>query len=347
MTSVQTFDNRAAVLYGPKDVRIEDRPIPALSANEILVAVTAVGICGSDMHYYRDGYLGDFIVERPLVLGHESAGVVVALGSRVSRHRIGDRVTVEPSRPCGHCDMCSQGSYNLCRRIRFLATPPVDGALARYIAVPEDFAFKTPDDMTDPVAALVEPVSVGLSACLKAHISPGSRVLLTGAGPIGLCTLIAAQASGACDITVVEPSDSRRRRASAMGATRVLEPLELEDVVDEVDAFIECSGARRALESGIRSLRPGGTAVAVGMGAGAISVPMSAIQTRELTLTATFRYANIYERAVMVAGKYHRHLEELIDRTISLEDVAGHMRDSDTEQAALKTIVVPVDANTI
>jgi L-iditol 2-dehydrogenase len=163
--------NRAAVLHGIGDVRLEERPVPEPGPREVLVEVSAVGVCGSDVHYYEHGRIGDHVVRAPMVLGHESAGRVAAVGSHATRHAIGDRVTLEPGVPCGGCRECRAGRYNLCSDVVFFATPPIDGAFANFVAIHEDFAFALPDALSDEVGALMEPLSVGIWACRKAGIT--------------------------------------------------------------------------------------------------------------------------------------------------------------------------------
>jgi L-iditol 2-dehydrogenase len=155
---------RAAVLRGVKDLFIEERPRPEPGPGEVQVQVSAVGVCGSDVHYYRHGRIGDFVVESPMVLGHESAGVITAVGTGVDPGRVGERVSVEPGVPDLTCGQCLAGRYNLCPDMRFFATPPIDGSLAEFVAVHEAFAHPVPDAMSDDAAALLEPLSVGVWA---------------------------------------------------------------------------------------------------------------------------------------------------------------------------------------
>ncbi len=167
-----TDTNLAAVLYAKQDVRLEVRPLPALGDRDVLVEVRSVGVCGSDVHYYEHGRIGPFVVEQPLVLGHEVSGVVADRGSRAAKHPLGRRVALEPGIPCGRCTECREGRYNLCRDVRFFATPPIDGAFARYVAIHEDFAFTLPDGVSDDAGALLEPLAVGIWACRKGGIGP-------------------------------------------------------------------------------------------------------------------------------------------------------------------------------
>jgi L-iditol 2-dehydrogenase len=245
------------VLHAPGDVRLEDRPVPQPGPREVLMEVTAVGVCGSDVHYYEHGRIGPFVVEAPLVLGHESAGRVAALGEGASAHAVGDRVTLEPGVPCGRCRECRAGRYNLCGDVRFFATPPVDGAFANFVAIHEDFAFALPDAISDEAGALMEPLSVGIWGCRKARVAAGDRVLVTNAGPIGLLAAQCALAFGATQVTVSDVDEARLALARRFGAraVRAGEPLE------EVDALIECSGHPDALTAGVEAVRPAGTAV--------------------------------------------------------------------------------------
>src|SRR6266568_3869691 len=178
---------RAAVLEGVGKVTLQERPVPLPGPGEVLVQVAAVGTCGSDVHYYEHGRIGDFVVESPLVLGHEPSGVVVAGGPGADRHEPGQRVSIEPGVPDFTCEYCRAGRYNLCPRMRFFGTPPIDGAFCEYVVVHEQFAYPVPDSLSDDAAALVEPLSVGVWACRKARAGPGSRVLVAAPARSAWC----------------------------------------------------------------------------------------------------------------------------------------------------------------
>ena len=331
--------NRAAVLYAPGDLRVEERPVPEPGPREVLVEIAAVGVCGSDVHYYEHGRIGSFVVREPLVLGHESAGRVAALGSEVTRHAVGDRVALEPGVPCGRCRECRAGRYNLCRDVRFFATPPIDGAFANYVTIHEDFAFALPDSVSDEAGALMEPLSVGIWACRKASVSPGDRVLVTGAGPIGLLAQQCALAFGATAVTVTDMSEARLELARRTGATATLRAGE---ELPEVDALIECSGHPAALAAGVAALRPAGTAVVVGMGPEEdATVPLSLIQSREIWLTGTFRYANTYPTAIALAAEGRVDLEAIITGRYELADAEAALRSAREDPGSVKAMVVP------
>jgi L-iditol 2-dehydrogenase len=332
--------NLAAVLHAPGDVRIEERPTPEPGPLEVVVEVAAIGVCGSDVHWYEDGRIGTRVVRAPLVLGHESAGRVVAIGERVTRHAVGDRVTLEPGLPCGRCRECRGGRYNLCRAVAFFGSPPTDGAFTRYVAQHEDFAHALPDALSDEAGALMEPLSVALWACEKAGVTAGDRVLITGAGPIGLLGVQAARACGATEVIVTDVNERRLALARTTGATqtqRAGEALEL-----EADVLIECSGHPQALRDGIAALRPGGTAVAVGMSKDPdAQVPLSLLQTRELWLTGTFRYAGTYPTAIALAAAGKVDLEAIVTGRFALEDADAALRAGREDPDSVKVMVTP------
>jgi L-iditol 2-dehydrogenase len=344
MSAASGAENRAAVLYAPGDVRVEDRDVPSPGEREVLVEIAAVGVCGSDIHYYEHGRIGSFVVREPMVLGHESAGRVVALGPGASKHAVGDRVALEPGVPCGACRECRAGRYNLCSDVRFFATPPIDGAFANYVVIHEDFAFALPDSVSDEAGALMEPLSVAVWACQKAKVSAGDRVLVTGAGPIGLLSLQAARAFGATEVTVTDVNPHRLALAERTGATRTIDVTEtaLQDSGVEADALIECSGHPASLMAGIAALRPAGTAVLVGMGPEEEGVvPLSLIQSRELWLTGTFRYANTYPTAIALAAGGRVDLEAIITGHYGLDDAEAALQAGREDPTAVKVMVLP------
>src|SRR5438094_9227381 len=290
-----------AVLYAPRDLRIEQRPVPAPSEGEVLVRILSVGVCGSDVHYYEHGRIGDFIVRSPLVLGHESSGQIVEVGKGVSSSRVGERVAIEPGEPCGRCDQCLAGRYNLCPNIRFHGTPPVDGTLSEFVTVKAALAFNVPDEISDNAAALLEPLSVGIWANRKAGTAAGTSLLIAGAGPIGLVTTMVARALDAKRITVTDVNRDRLSAALASGATEIAVP-GTDNIDGEFDAFIDCSGSSAAIAAGVRSVRPAGSVVLVGMGAGELRLPLGVIQQREPIITGPFRYANTWPTAIALAA---------------------------------------------
>ncbi|GCE50249.1 L-iditol 2-dehydrogenase [Thermosporothrix hazakensis] len=336
--------NQAAVLYAPHDIRLEERPKPVPGPHEVLVEIKAVGVCGSDVHYYEHGRIGSFLVQKPLILGHESAGTIVEVGEGVDRARIGQRVAIEPGVPCRMCRECRHGRYNLCRNVQFFGTPPVDGAFTNYVTIPADFAYPLPDKISFEEGALMEPLSVGLWACRKARLQGGDRVLITGAGPIGLVSMKVALALGATDVIVTDVFPQRLEIARTLGATRTVNVAQetLTDAKLDADVLIECSGNRSALQNGIRSLRPAGRAVVVGMGPGEeTSIPLAFIQNNEIELTGIFRYANTYRDAIALVASGHVDIKSIITSYYSLEQTEQALQAAKNDPANIKPIVVP------
>jgi L-iditol 2-dehydrogenase len=329
---------RAAVLKEPGRIEMEERPIPTPGPGDVLIRVSSVGVCGSDTHYYRHGRVGSFVVDAPLVLGHEAAGTIVDVGAGVDRKRIGQRVSIEPQRPDPDSEETRRGHYNLCPHMRFYGTPPVDGAFCDYVTIGAGYAHRVPDSVSDDAAALCEPLSVGIAAVRKAALDGGSRVLITGAGPIGIVLAQLARAYGATDIVVSDPDEARREQARQFGATAVADPIA--EPIGElgVDAFIDASGAPAAVVDGIRAVRPAGTVVLVGSGAESMELPTQLIQNRELLLTGVFRYANTWPTAIALVESGRVDLDAMVTAHFPLEKAAEAL-DSDRTPGSVKSVV--------
>jgi L-iditol 2-dehydrogenase len=328
---------RAAVLVEPGRIEMESRPVPRPAPGDVLVRVSSVGVCGSDTHYYRHGRIGGFVVDAPLGLGHEAAGTIVDVGDSVDPSRIGQRVSIEPQRPDPDSVETRRGDYNLCPHMEFFGTPPVDGALCDYVTIGAAFAHPVPDSVSDDAAALCEPLSVGIAAAHKARIGDGSRVLVAGAGPIGLLVVQLARAYGAADIAVSDPDEGRRKQATKSGATVTFDP-SVDDFDSGFDAFVDASGAPAAVVAGVRALRAAGTAVLVGSGAESMELPTQLIQNRELVLTGVFRYANTWPEAIALVDSGRVDLDSMITGRFPLEQAAEAL-DSDRTPGSVKTVV--------
>ncbi len=333
----------ASVLHYAHDIRLEDRATPRPGPHEVLVEVGAVGVCGSDIHYYEEGRIGRYVVERPLVLGHEAAGVVVGCGSEAQRHMPGQRVAIEPGVPCLHCRECRTGRYNLCPHVRFFATPPVDGAFTHYVTIHEDFAHPLPDAVSDVEGALLEPLSVALWAVWKGRVRAGDAVLVTGAGPVGLLTTQVAHAAGA-QVTVTDVAEDRLALARRLGAARTIdvrtEPLATSGVA--ADVLLECSGHPAAVSDGIGAVRPAGRAVLVGIWPEPeFSLPVQTIQNREIEVTGTFRYANTYPSAIELVASGAVNLEALVTSHHGLAQVEQALTAARDNPSAVKAVVHP------
>ncbi|ASA23925.1 NAD(P)-dependent alcohol dehydrogenase [Paenibacillus donghaensis] len=341
----------AAVMPEPGHIVLEEQPLPVLAADEVLVKVMAVGVCGSDLHYYEHGRIGRFVVEKPIILGHECAGIIAAVGDSVTRVQLGDRVAVEPGVTCGRCTFCKQGRYNLCPDVQFLATPPMDGAFVQYMKIREDMVFAIPDQLSFEEAALNEPFSVGIHAAKRCGLQAGSTVAIMGMGPVGLMAVAAAKAYGASMIIVTDLEDLRLEAAKRMGATHTInireeEPLaRIKELTGGIGADVawETAGNPKALQAAMYCLRRGGKLAIVGLPAQdeiALNVPF--IADNELDIFGIFRYANTYPSGIefMASGEIDT-LSLITDRYPLAQTQEALERAIYNKSGSLKVIVYP------
>ncbi|WP_077624656.1 NAD(P)-dependent alcohol dehydrogenase [Sediminibacillus massiliensis] len=342
---------KAAVLNEPMDIELKQLSVPEPAENEVLVKVMAIGICGSDIHYYEHGRIGRYVVESPLILGHECAGLVVKTGKNVTKFQKGDRVAIEPGVTCGTCSYCKEGRYNLCPQVEFLATPPVDGAFVQYIKHREDFLFHIPDSVSYEAAALNEPFSVGLHAAKRADLKPGSTVAIMGMGPVGLTAIGAAKAYGATNIIVTDLEKNRLAAAAELGATHTINVLET-DVLAEikeitngegVDVAFETAGNPKALQSALSAVRRGGKLAIIGLPPqDEIGLNVPAIADNELDIVGIFRYANTYPDGINFISSGVIDMDKLITHRYKLEDAKEAMETARVDKkSSIKVVVYP------
>lgn len=320
--------NAAALIEAETfEVRSRERPNPG--ASEVLVEVSDVGICGSDVHWYEHGRMGERIVDEPLILGHESGGRAVSVGQDVNSVAIGDEVVIEPGIPCGGCEYCRGGRYNLCQEVEFMATPGTDGAFREYVAWPADFVHTLPSSVSAREGALCEPVSVGIQAVRRANIDVGDTVLITGAGPIGILMMDVVRAAGAANLAVVDIVPSKLDRAAERGADLTIDSRQsdvTEAVRDEfgagVDVAIEATGAPPAIEATLDAPRPDGTVVLVGL-APDETVPVDTFELvrRQIDVHGSYRFANTYPTAISLLAADEVDAAETIDFEMPLEHI--------------------------
>lgn len=343
-------DNLSAVLYKKDDLRLEQRPIPEPGDNDVQIRVHSVGICGSDVHYWVHGNIGNFVVREPMVLGHETSGTVSKVGKNVEHLKPGDRVAIEPGVPCRHCEFCKTGRYNLCPDVFFCATPPDHGTLTRYYTHPADFCFKLPDHVSFEEGALLEPLSVGVHACRRSHLSLGQTVLICGAGPIGLVCLLTAQAMGASKVVITDIVDNRLERAVQLGASSAINVAakSVDDIKREIvnalgdlpDVTIECTGAEASIQIGMLGTKSGGTLVLVGLGPSEVKVPLVDAAVREIDIRGIFRYANCYPTALAMVASGKVDVRPLVTHRFRLESAADAFRVAKTgEGGAIKVMI--------
>jgi L-iditol 2-dehydrogenase len=335
---------RVSVLRGVGDVAVEERPVPEPAPGEVLVEIGSVGVCGSDVHYFEHGRIGPYVVDAPLVLGHEAGGVVAGVGPGVTSLRAGQRVSIEPGVPCRSCAQCLAGRYNLCPDVRFFATPPYDGAFSEYVAMPAAFVHPIPAGISDDAAGLLEPLSVGVWACRRAEVAPGASVLVTGAGPIGLIAAQAARAYGADTVTVTDVNPHRLALAESLGLDVVdVGSTSLGDAGLEPTVLLECSGNARATWDAVSTVARAGKVVLVGMGGDEVRLPLSYVQDRELVVTGAFRYANTWPTAIGLAAAGRVDLDAMVTGHYGLADVEAALTAARSDPTVVKAMVRPRD----
>lgn len=302
--------NQAMVMTDVRKFELQDIDMPKIGPDEVGVEVKNVGICGSDMHFFEGKAFQIFPNSLPFVLGHECGGVIYAVGENVKHLKVGDRVALEPGVPCGKCEFCESGRYNLCPDVVFMATPPHEGALKRYLSYPAHKAYKLPDNMSTLAGTLVEPLSVGIHAVERGEISVGKTVAILGAGCIGLCTLLAAKAWGASRIIVCDLFDSHLQKALELGATDVINSKETDAVarIDEltggigVDVVFETAGAAATAAQTSYIVKRGGTIVMVGNIFNDVPFSFRNLYKKEAQVRAVFRYRNTYPMAIQAVS---------------------------------------------
>lgn len=340
---------KAAILYKLGDVRIKKINVPKIDVDEVLVKIRAVGICGSDVHYFKHGRIGDFVVEKPLILGHESAGEIVEVGEEVKDWKIGERVTMEPGIPCRKCKFCKEGRYNLCKDMVFMATPPVDGAFTEYIAYPADFLFRLPSNLSYEEGAMMEPLSVGAYAAKRGNVEPGKTIAILGMGTIGLVTLQAARAFGASKIIVSDIEKFRLDFAEKFGADYALDARDINIVENikkiakrDVDVVIETAGAVTACQQSISIVKRGGTIVLVGLAAeNKFNLEVSNIISKELDIKGIFRYANMYQTCIDLVATKKVDVKTMISKYFTLDETLKALKYADENKAkSIKTMIL-------
>ena len=341
-----------AIMEGIGKMGFTRRPIPTPKADEVLVKLEYVGVCGSDLHYYETGAIGDFVVEPPFVLGHEPGGTVVEVGSNVTHLKVGDRVALEPGKTCGHCRYCRQGKYNLCPDVVFFATPPVDGVFQEYVAHEAALCFRLPDNVSTLEGALIEPLAVGFHAAIQGDAHLGQKAVVMGAGCIGLVSLMALKAHGVEEVYVVDVMDKRLGKAMELGATAVING-KREDVVARLneltggagtDLAIDTAGSEFTVRQAIMAAAKGSTIVLVGYSkSGEMNMPTDFILNKELTLKSVFRYRHIYPIAIEAVASGKVNLKGIVSNIFPLSDIQHAMDESVRNKADIVKSVIKIE----
>lgn len=320
---------RALVLEKQHELNLREIDLPLeVGPGMVRIAIHTVGVCGSDVHYYTHGRIGPFVVDAPMVLGHEAAGTVVEVGEGVSHLKAGDRVCMEPGIPDPSSRASRLGMYNVDPAVRFWATPPIHGVLTPEVVHPANYTFKLPGNVSFAEGAMIEPFAVGMHAASKARISPGDTAVVLGAGPIGTMVALAALAGGCARVIVADLAQPKLDIAARyQGIIPVnIREANLIDTVSELtegwgaDVVFECSGSPRAWETIMDLPRPGGAIVVVGLPVEPIKIDIAAASTKELRIENVFRYAHQYDRAIALIASGKVDLKPLISETFGFED---------------------------
>ena len=342
---------KVAEMNGVGEMGFVEREIPQPADNEVLVKLEYVGICGSDMHYYETGRIGDYVVEPPFVLGHEPGGVVVEVGKNVTHLKVGDRVALEPGKTCGHCEYCREGKYNLCPDVVFFATPPVDGVFQEYVAHEAALCFKLPENVDTLEGALIEPLAVGFHAANQGGAHAGQTAVVFGAGCIGLVSMMALKAEGVSRVYVVDIMQKRLDKAMELGATGVINSMKT-DVQEEigrltegkgVDLVIETAGMEVTTRQAIHITKKGATIVLVGYSkTGEMTLPLSLALDKELTFKTVFRYRHIYPMAIEAVASGKVNLKGIVSNIFNFDDIQAAMDKSVSDKANIVKSVVKI-----
>jgi len=337
------------VIHAPDDLRLDEQDAGEIGPGQVLVKVGMGGICGSDLHYFHNGGFGTVRIKEPMVLGHEVAGTVVAVAPGVENVRIGDKVAVNPSRPCGACKFCLEGLPNQCLDMRFygsaMRTPHVQGAFRNMLLCEATQCVKVADHVPLRLAALAEPFSVGLHGVSRAGPLLGKRVLVSGCGPIGVLAIAAARAHGAASITATDVVDEPLAIARAMGADDVINVAKDKAWVSRhsadkgtFDVMLECSGNERALRDGLEVMRPRGVVVQLGLG-GDVSIPQNMVVAKELSICGSFRFHAEFALAVKLINEGRVDLSPVVSHTFPMLQARQAFELASDRQKAMKVLI--------
>ena len=337
------------VIYAPHDLRLDERDAGEPGPGQVLVRVGYGGICGSDLHYFHDGGFGTVRIQEPMVLGHEVAGTVAAVGEGVTAVRVGERVAVNPSRPCGACKFCLEGLPNQCLEMRFFGSamrmPHVQGAFRDLLLCEAVQCHHVADGVALTEAALAEPFSVGLHGVSRAGPLLGKRVLVSGCGPIGVLAIAAARVHGAAEIVATDVVDEPLVIAKRMGADLALNAATDKEWVARYsadkgtfDVMLECSGNQRALRDGLEVLRPRGVVVQLGLG-GDVSVPQNMVVAKELSICGSFRFHAEFGLAVKLINERRVDLSPVITRAMPMRDAVAAFELAGDRKRAMKVLI--------
>ena len=335
--------NRCAFLDANHKLSILEMEHPKPSNDQVVIKIMANGICGSDIHFYNDGRLGNFVVNEPYVPGHEASGVVVEIGSHVEDISVGDRVVVEPGIPCGQCYYCRIGRYNLCKEVVFLSAPPINGTFCDYLSIRRDCVHQIPEKLSFEQASLAEPVAVAVHAVNRARLNSGATAVIVGAGPIGLLTLQAFKCAGGSKAICIDRMDKRLEVAKELGADEVINISQNSgELCNVADVIFETAGSTQATQTVFRLAKIGGCVVQVGWpGDQVVGMNIADFIDKELDYVAVNRYANAFPTVIAWMTDGRINVDKLITHRYSFDQVDEAFKfTGQNPNEVIKTVVV-------
>ncbi len=345
--------NKAGVMTSLQNIEVMERPVPEIGPDEVLLKVEYCGVCGSDVHFFEDGCIGARKVIYPQVLGHEAAGEIVAIGEKVKNLSVGMAAVAEPGIPCGHCEFCRKGRYNLCPDLVFLSCPPYDGFMSQYVKMPASMVYPLPKGVTTLEGALVEPLAVGVYAAKRGEVSANKTVVILGSGCIGLCTLLACRQRGASKIIMTDLFQNRLDRALELGADEVVNASEC-DAVERIleltggegaDVVLETAGNKFTASQTTSVVRRGGLIVMVGNIIGDVAFNFRNLALKEADVKTIWRYQNVFPEIVdMIAtgGIKSEDLSKIVDGVFELDDIQKAFVTAMTDKQSIVKAVIHV-----
>ena len=342
---------RAWFAYGHEKMELQETDMPQPGAGEVLVKVRAIGICGSDLHFYQEGRIGQFIVNEPIILGHECSGDIVQVGEGISKSRIGERVVIEPGIPCFHCHACKTGRYNFCEHMKFMGTPPTDGCMCEYVKWPAELTYKMPDNMSYELGAMVEPFVVGLQAMRNTGIDIGDSAVVIGTGPIAMMTVQALKLRGAGRIIVIGRTPWKLELAKKMGADYLINSTQTEDVRKAVlnltdglgGAYVfEAVGTDKTFWQTTELVRDGGTVCLLGLMAhDNTPMPMASVVMHGIKFVPVIRYANLFAEAIELINLGRADIMPVLKDVVKFEDSQdAYQKAVHDKKNVMKTVIM-------
>ncbi|CAL1539166.1 unnamed protein product [Lymnaea stagnalis] len=329
--------NRAVRIHGKNDLRVETLDIPEPPENFVQLRMSTVGLCRTDVHLFEEGRVDHIIINKPITIGHEISGTVSKLGPGVTDLAVGDRVAIDPCRPCGICHQCRRKRSNICQNMDISGVLHVDGGFANYMITPAYTCYKLPDNVSLEEGAMMEPLSVGVNAVHRAQMNPGDSVIVFGAGPVGLFAMQSAKALGAGKVMMVDINENRLNLAKKLGADIIYRPpgpmvdpqlagAQLKEALgDDADLCIECSGAKGTVDAAIHACRPGSKVVMVGFGDMAMNVHLGMAAVREIDLIGAFANINDYPECIRLVSSGRIDVKSAITHRLPLDKVKDGM----------------------